>query len=107
MKSQEKDPLKLTLSELQAQEWCAVQPYGTWLMASLIGIGVLEALDLWLHLPNIIEFSARLILSVITCFSGAKAGKIRKRRDAEQKEAMERRWKEQDEQLLKTYFLEK
>jgi hypothetical protein len=99
MKMSEKDPLKLTLSEWHAQEWRAVQPYGTWFMASLIGGVVLKALDFWLDLPHIISMGIGIPLCFFMFYNAGKAGEIRKRRDAEQKEAIEQRWKQEDEQL--------
>jgi hypothetical protein len=99
MKRREQDPLKLTLSEWQAQEWRAVQPYGTWFSVSFIGGTIFGALYFWLDFSPLVYFTIAIPLCFIAFRSGAKAAEIRKHRDAEQKIAIEKRWKEEDEQL--------
>jgi hypothetical protein len=101
MRTQEKDAGKLTLSEWQAQEWRASQPSGKWFMGTLLGGTLLHILYRGLNLPPAVYFGLALLLCFAHLYSGAKLAKIRRQRDAQQKQAMEHRWREEDEQLLR------
>jgi hypothetical protein len=104
MESPAKDPGKLTLSEWQAQEWEASQPYGKWGRATFFGLTafniVFNILHSWLDLPLFVYFGVSIPLFVLYIYCFLQLREIRKRRDAEQKQAMEQRWKQEDEQLF-------
>jgi hypothetical protein len=100
MEEHNKDFGKLTLSQRQRQEWRAAQPYGTLFIGSMVASAVLNIFELWLGVPPVVEFVIAIPIAIVWGYSGHQLIKRRKRRDAEQKAAMEQRWREEDEQLF-------
>jgi Flp pilus assembly protein TadB len=99
MNSEYEEAAKLTRSERRAQEWRAIQPYGTRFIAVMAGGFVIQSLELWVGLPIWVDVGGTILWSALAFHYAFKMAEIRKRRDAEQKEAMKKRWRQEDEQL--------